>query len=358
MSPATYPRGQAIGGSDLKLSAWETVRAELRRAPRRWLVSGAAGFIGSHLLQELLELGQTVTGLDNLSTGKRANLEDVEQRVGAQAWARFDFVEGDLRDRDLCLRLCRDAPLVLHQAALGSVPRSIEHPVATFDANVRGFFNLFDAARRGRVPGFVYASSSSVYGTSPVLPRRESELGDALSPYAASKRLNEIMAQSAHACFAQPSVGLRYFNVFGPRQDPEGSYAAVIPLWAEAMLRGLAPCLHGDGSTSRDFCPVACVVQANLLAALAGPGCHGKVFNVALGQSLTLLELHRRMACSLGLSAAASLERGPFRAGDARHSQADLSAIQFALGYAPQQSFDEGLELAMAWYAATAQLPT
>jgi UDP-N-acetylglucosamine 4-epimerase len=336
----------------LRPSAWQSAEAALREHPRRWLVSGAAGFIGSHLVERLLELGQEVQGLDNFSTGRRENLEDVQRRVGPESWSRMDLVEGDLCDRELCTELTAGGPLVLHQAALGSVPRSLENPSATFHSNVRAFFNLLDASRRGAVPVMVYASSSSVYGSHPELPRREAHIGEPLSPYAASKRIDEIMASTNHACYGQGLIGLRYFNVFGARQDPAGPYSAVIPRWAQSLLSGSAVRLHGDGSTSRDFCPVECVVQANLLAALAGPAEHGKVFNVALGKSISLLQLFQRMARELCPGGEPAPLRGPFRPGDVLHSQADLTRIRESLGYRPQVSFDASLVKTLGWYRA------
>ena len=336
----------------MTLSAWQTLRAELQREERAWLVSGAAGFIGSHLAETLLGLGQRVVGLDNLSTGFRRNLDEVQEAVGRKAWQRFQFVEGDLADAELCRELCAGGPLVLHQAALGSVPRSLAQPRASFESNVHGFFHLMDAARRGGSPAFVYASSSSVYGDDPGLPRRESNLGAPLSPYAASKRIDEILAQTFQRCYAQPNVGLRYFNVFGPRQDPDGAYAAVIPRWAQSLLAGERPELHGDGSSSRDFCPVSAVVQANLLAAWRAEACQGRVYNVALGGSLSLLQLFERLRDLAGLGAELQPHFGPERAGDVRHSLADLSAIQGDLGYAPEEDFEDALARCLDWYRA------
>lgn len=331
-------------------SAWQSLRSELLCEERAWLVSGAAGFIGSHLVETLLELGQRVVGLDNLSTGLRRNLEQVSAAVGAEAWRRFRFVEGDLSDVELCRELCASGPLVLHQAGLGSVPRSLAHPRASFESNVHGFFGLMDAARRGGSPAFVYASSSSVYGDDPRLPRRESSLGAPLSPYAATKRIDELLAQTFQRCYAQPNVGLRYFNVFGPRQDPAGAYAAVIPRWAQDLLAGERPEMHGDGSTSRDFCPVSCVVQANLLAAWRAEACQGRVYNVAMGASLSLAQLFERLRTLAGGGPELLPRRGPERAGDVRHSLADLSAIQRDLGYAPEEGLDLALERCLDWY--------
>src|SRR5882672_11133989 len=242
--------------------------SELAAQRRRWLVTGAAGFIGSHLLEELLRLGQDVVGLDNFATGKRSNLDEVRAIVGAAAWQRFEFIEGDIVDAATCARACRDVDLVLHQAALGSVPRSIESPLVTHAANATGFINMLVAARDAKVRRFVYAASSSTYGDSPTLPKVEDVIGRPLSPYAVTKYLNELYADVFGRCYGLASIGLRYFNVFGPRQDPDGAYAAVIPRWVAAMLDGRECVINGDGETSRDFCYVANAVQANLRAAL------------------------------------------------------------------------------------------
>lgn len=336
------------------MSRWEDVRAQLRERPRLWLVTGAAGFIGSHLVEELLRLGQRVRGLDDFSTGSRANLEDVRARAGGERAAAFDFVEGDVRSADACAAACAGAPLVLHQAALGSVPRSIADPATSFGANVVGFANLLEAARSAGCERFVYASSSSVYGDHPGLPKREAEIGDPLSPYAATKRLDEVWANVYFRAYEMPVVGLRYFNVFGPRQDPEGPYAAVIPRWIETLLAGARPAIYGDGETSRDFCPVANVVQANLLAALAPDEALGQAFNVALGGRTSLNELFTEIRDGLAALGADCASVEPryedFRAGDVRHSLADLSAIRSALGYAPDVDFAAGVRVTLEWH--------
>ena len=335
------------------MSRWDDVRAELRERPRRWLVTGAAGFIGSHLVEELLRLGQIVRGLDDFSTGSRANLEDVAARVGSEQYHAFDFVEGDIRDPATCAAACTDAPLVLHQAAFGSVPRSIADPVMSFGANVAGFVNLLEAARGAGCERFVYASSSAVYGDDPGLPKVEGEIGEALSPYAATKRIDEVWANVYFRTFEMPVLGMRYFNVFGPRQDPDGPYAAVIPRWIEALCNGSQPQIHGDGETSRDFCPVANVVQANLLAALAPPEALGRAFNVALGGRTTLTELFtaiRDGLATLGVDCA-SVEPAhqDFRPGDVRHSLADLSVARKLLGYEPEVDFPSGVRTTLEW---------
>ena len=285
--------------------------------------------------------------MDDFSTGSRANLRDVEARVGGEAWARFELLEASVEDAGACRHACARAPVVLHQAALGSVPRSIEHPARSFAANVGGFASLLEAARVAGVPRFVYASSSSVYGDHPELPRREPALGDVLSPYAASKRMDELWAQAAHRAHGVPAVGLRYFNLFGPRQAPDGPYAAVIPRWITALLAGTEPELYGDGATSRDFCPVENAVQANLLAARGDARAAGGVFNVALGGDVTLNELFAHIVDGLAARgvdrAGVALRRRPERPGDVRHSRADVGRAREVLEYEPEVDFAEGL---------------
>jgi UDP-N-acetylglucosamine 4-epimerase len=340
------------------MTRWTDVRSELRESPRTWLVTGAAGFIGSNLVQELLELDQEVLGLDDLSTGSRANLADVERLVGARRFARFRFHEADVRDLDACRRACEGAPLVLHQAALGSVPRSLADPLTSFGANVVGFAHLLEAAREAGVPRFVYASSSSVYGDHPDLPKREAATGAPLSPYAATKAVDELWAATVTRSFGLPTVGLRYFNVFGPRQDPAGAYAAVVPRWVETLIAGGVPRVFGDGETSRDFCPVANAVQANVLAALAGEEASGRAFNVALGGRTSLLELFERLRDGLAARGVACAGVAPvhedFRAGDVRHSLADLAESERLLGYAPEVDLSAGVELTLDWYVGRA----
>ena len=333
------------------------IAEQLVSRERHWLLTGSAGFIGSHLLEALLRGGQRVTSLDNFATGHRANLDAVRQAVGDAAWARHQFIEGDIADIGACQRACVDAELVLHQAALGSVPRSLADPLATHAANATGFVNLLDAARRAGVTRFVYAASSSTYGDSPGLPKVEHTIGRPLSPYAVTKYLNELYADVFSRCYGIQTLGLRYFNVFGPRQDPNGPYAAVIPLWAAQMLRG-EPCLiNGDGETSRDFCYVANAVQANLRAALVEePAALNQVFNVAVGQRTTLMQLHELLAAALmqldpSLRVAPPVKRG-FREGDVRHSLADIGKAASLLGYAPSHDVRAGLQEAAAWYVA------
>jgi UDP-N-acetylglucosamine 4-epimerase len=273
-------------------SVFETLQASLRARPRRWLVTGVAGFIGSNLAEALLRLDQEVTGLDNFATGRRGNLDEVRGLVGSERWSRFRFVEGDVASPDVCRAAVEGAAMVLHQAALGSVPRSVEEPLGSNLANVTGHLALLDAARRAGVRRFVYASSSSVYGDSPTLPKVEHELGRPLSPYAVTKVADELYSGVYGRLHGMETVGLRYFNVFGPRQDPEGAYAAVIPRWIAAMLSGGEVRINGTGDISRDFCHVKNVVQANLLAAtVEDPAALNEAYNVAAGRRTTLDEL-------------------------------------------------------------------
>jgi UDP-N-acetylglucosamine/UDP-N-acetylgalactosamine 4-epimerase len=323
----------------------------------RWLVTGGAGFIGSHLVEQLLRAGQEVVTLDNLSTGYRRNLEEVERIVGEPARRRHRFIEGDICDPVTCREACEGVSYVLHQAALGSVPRSLERPADSHAANVTGFLNMLVAARDARVKRFVYASSSAVYGDHPGLPKVESEVGEVLSPYAATKQANEMYARVFLRCYGLDTVGLRYFNVFGPRQDPAGPYAAVIPRWLESLLRNETVWINGDGETTRDFCYVANAVQANLRAAMAtDPGVPGEVFNVAVHDrtSLTVLfeTLRELLATIEPRIAQARAQYREFRAGDVRHSLADIGKAQRLLGYHPTHTLRTGLEEALPWYVA------
>lgn len=326
---------------------------------RRWLVTGGAGFIGSHLVQTLLSLDQSVVVLDNFATGHRHNLDDVRRAVGDTAWKSFSLIEGTIVDPATCVAACDGIDIVLHQAALGSVPRSIERPLDTHAANATGFINMLNAARQAGVGRLVYASSSAVYGDSPELPKSEERIGKPLSPYAASKLINEVYADVFVRSYQMQLVGLRYFNVFGPRQDPQGAYAAVIPRWAAQMLRGEACAINGDGQTSRDFCFIANVVQANLRAALASdPAALNRVYNVAVGDRTTLTQLHEKLAAGLKeqcpAMAVQAIEYRAFRAGDVMHSLANIDAARRLLGYSPTHSVAEGLRQTAAWYAANA----
>ena len=337
------------------MSAYDQLQTELKAAPKTWLVTGVAGFIGSNLLEALLKLDQRVAGLDNFSTGKRKNLEEVKALVTPAQWARFQFLEGDIGDLAACQRACAGVDFVLHEAALGSVPFSMKDPLSSHRSNVNGFLNMLLAARDAKVKCFVYASSSAIYGDDPGLPKVEEKVGRPLSPYAATKAINEVYANAFALAYGLPSIGLRYFNVFGPRQDPNGAYAAVIPLWIAALLRRQPVFINGDGETSRDFCFVANVVQANLLAATAANAeALNRAYNVALGHRTPLKELFRSLQTSLRNKDAALPEQTPiyrdFRPGDVRHSLADVSKAQRLLGFAPSHSIQAGLDLAMDWY--------
>ena len=330
-------------------------------SPRRWLVSGSAGFIGSHLLQALLQAGQEVVSLDNFATGYQRNLDDVRRAVGEQAWSRHRFVEGDIVDPATCLRACEGVDIVLHQAALGSVPRSLEDPLRTHAVNATGFLNMLVAARDARCRRFVFAASSSTYGDHPGLPKVEHRIGNPLSPYAVTKVVDELYAGVFTRSYSMQTMGLRYFNVFGPRQDPQGAYAAVIPNWASRILRGEPCMINGDGQTTRDFCFVDNVVQANLRAALVpAEGPRHEIFNIAVGEQTTLTQLHDLLVENLRAQVA-DLQPLPathrdFRAGDVRHSLADVSKARELLGYAPMHDVRAGLRLSMPWYVQAAQL--
>lgn len=340
-------------------SAVADALAQMRQRPRRWLVTGSAGFIGSNLIECLLREGQHVTSLDNFSTGHRHNLDEVRALVGEAAWARHRFIEGDIVDPRACASACEDVEIVLHEAALGSVPRSIADPLATHHVNATGFLNMLIAARDAGVQRFVYAASSSTYGDSAQLPKVEDVIGRPLSPYAVTKYLNELYADVFGRCYGLSSIGLRYFNVFGPRQDPKGAYAAVIPKWVAAMLSGEPCVINGDGETSRDFCFVANVVQANLLAGTAeSQEAQNQIYNVAVGDRTTLTQLHTAIADGLrrlrpGLQISAP-EFAPFRSGDVRHSLADVGKAGRLLGYAPTFDVHQGLTDALGWYVADA----
>ncbi len=322
------------------------------RAQRTWLVTGVAGFIGSNLLESLLTAGQKVIGLDNLSTGHFRNLEATRARVGDAAWAQFAFLEADIRDADACKDAVRGVDHVLHQAALGSVPRSMADPLTTNAVNVTGFLNMIDAARQANVKSFVYAASSSTYGDHPTLPKQEDRIGSPLSPYAVTKYVNELYASVYARSYGFKATGLRYFNVFGPRQDPDGAYAAVIPKWTAAMLANESVQINGDGESSRDFCFVDNAVQANLRAALIDEAYQGTVYNVAVGERTTLNDLFGSIREILALHQV-HYDRAPeyvdFRAGDVRHSQADISKTR-TIGYEPTHNIQQGLADAMAWY--------
>ncbi|QTD54849.1 SDR family oxidoreductase [Parasphingorhabdus cellanae] len=320
---------------------------------RTWLITGVAGFIGSNLLETLLLANQNVRGLDNFSTGYQANLEEVRKNVGGDNWSRFHFTEGDICSSDICLNAVRDVDYVLHQAALGSVPRSLADPLMTNQVNINGFLNMLDASRVAGVKSFVYAASSSTYGDEPNLPKIENRIGNPLSPYAVTKYVNELYAGVYARSYGFKAIGLRYFNVFGPRQDPNGAYAAVIPKWTAAMIANGDVHINGDGETSRDFCFVANAVQANLRAALSSEDCHNEVYNVAIGDRTTLNDLFNALKESLAelqIHYAKEPVYTEFRAGDVRHSQADISKAREKIGYEPTHRIKDGINSAMPWY--------
>ncbi|MFC5498409.1 NAD-dependent epimerase/dehydratase family protein [Caenimonas terrae] len=337
------------------MSAYEQLQSGLTVRRHVWLITGVAGFIGSNLLESLLNLNQRVVGLDNFATGHRRNLDEVQSLVSSEAWENFQFIEGDIRELQDCHRVCQGVDYVLHQAALGSVPRSVEDPITTNGVNVTGFLNMLVAARDAKVKRFVYAASSSTYGDSPSLPKVEAVIGKPLSPYAVTKFVNELYADVFARTYHLESIGLRYFNVFGPRQDPDGAYAAVIPKWIASMIRDEPVYVNGDGETSRDFCFVANVVQANLLAATtSNSAAVNQIYNVALGCRTTLNELYSQLRLSLlpryGHLEDAKVVNREFRPGDVRHSLADIGKAEKLLGYAPTHRLDAGLALAMPWY--------
>ena len=331
--------------------------ADLRAGPRRWLVTGAAGFIGSNLVEALLRLDQEVVALDNYATGHQRNLDEVTAAVTPAQAARLRMLTGDIRDAHTCAEACEGVDVVLHQAALGSVPRSLVDPLTSHEVNVTGFLLMLEAARQAGVPRFVYAASSSTYGDEPNLPKQEERIGNPLSPYAVTKLVNEVYAAVYARSYGFKATGLRYFNVFGPRQDPHGPYAAVMPCWVDALLSGEGVVINGDGETSRDFCFVLNAVQANLLAALAPDEVQGEVFNVAVGERTTLNQLFELLRDGLarhGRNALGQASHGPFRAGDVRHSEADITKAARLLGYAPTHDIAAGIEQALPWYLAQA----
>ena len=336
-------------------SRYEEVQELLRQRPRRWLITGVAGFIGSNLLEALLKLDQEVVGLDNFATGYPRNLAQVSEAVGAKAWSNFTNIEGDIRDLANCRRACAGVALVLHHAALGSVPRSIDDPLATHEANLTGFVNMLLAARDAGVERFIYAASSSTYGDHPGLPKLEEVIGRPLSPYAVTKYANELYAEVFARCYGVTSIGLRYFNVFGPRQDPSGAYASVIPKWIAQFVGREPVYINGDGETSRDFCYIENAIQANLLAATTDdPGALNQVYNVAVADRTTLNELFELERELLGEHFPWVRDCRPqyreFREGDVRHSQADISKARNLLDYAPTHPIRDGLREAMGWY--------
>jgi len=339
------------------VETYENLQARIRERRRTWLVTGAAGFIGSHLAEKLLKLGQDVVALDNFSTGTRANLEHLKHEVGQEAWSRFRFMEGDIRSQETCREACRGVDIVLHQAGLGSVPRSIDRPIRTHESNINGFLNMIVEARDAGVQRVVYASSSAVYGDDDSMPKVEAKIGKSMSPYGLSKLVNEQYASVFATCYGFESVGLRYFNVFGPRQDPDGAYASVIPAWIGALLRNQTAYINGDGTISRDFCHVDNVVQANLLAATtANPAALNQAYNVAHGEQTTLTELFDLIRVILAarmphMRNVRAVHRAP-RRGDLPRSLASIDRAVKLLGYAPTFRLKDGLEQTIDWYAA------
>lgn len=337
------------------MTKYQSSQQHLKEHQYCWLITGVAGFIGSNLLQALLKLNQRVIGLDNFSTGYMHNLDQVKEQVGAQAWLNFRFIEGDICQLEDCIKACCKVDYVLHHAALGSVPRSIEAPILTNENNISGFVNMLVASRDASVKRFIYAASSSTYGDNPDLPKVESMTGRPLSPYAVTKYVNELYAEVFSSCYGTESIGLRYFNVFGPRQDPNGAYAAVIPQWIAALIKGQVLRINGDGETSRDFCYIENVVQVNILAALTDAAeAANQVYNVALNERTSLNQLYEMIRSLLVRKFPYLKKHKPeyvaFREGDVRHSQADISKATRLLGYTPTHRIDEGLKQALDWY--------
>lgn len=336
------------------MTTYNTIKTQLLREQHTWCVTGVAGFIGSNLLETLLKLNQKVVGLDNFSTGYQKNLDEVQSKVSLAQWSNFEFIQGDIRNLDDCNKAVKDCDYVLHQAALGSVPRSIEDPILSNAVNVSGQLNMLVAARDANIKGFVYAASSSTYGDLPGLPKVEDKIGSPLSPYAVTKYVNELYGSVFETAYGFQSTGLRYFNVFGPRQDPQGAYAAVIPLWTAAMIAGDTLFINGDGETSRDFCFVDNAVQANILAALAQGEASGEVYNVACNARTSLNQLKDMIYSSLqkfddDVQAPEVVYRD-FRAGDIQHSQADIAKAEKLLGFEPSHQIGQGIDQAMPWY--------
>ncbi|TPH18961.1 NAD-dependent epimerase/dehydratase family protein [Litorilituus lipolyticus] len=335
------------------MTRFEEIKQQLIEEPKTWLITGVAGFIGSNLLETLLLLNQKIIGLDNFATGHQHNLDEVQSIVSQEQWQKFSFIEGDIREYKTCQTAVSSVDYVLHQAALGSVPRSIADPIMTNSANITGFLNILTAAKEARVKSFTYAASSSTYGDHPELPKVEENIGNPLSPYAVTKYVNELYASVFAKTYHFKAIGLRYFNVFGKRQDPNGAYAAVIPKWTATMITNDELFINGDGETSRDFCFIENTVQMNILAATAPEEVKDEVYNVAVGDRTTLNNLFSAIKASLVKNEiAVQLEPTyrDFRAGDVRHSQADISKAKNALGYRPEFNISQGIEKAMPWY--------
>ena len=336
------------------MSQYQAVCEQLLQAPKTWLITGVAGFIGSNLLEALLKLNQNVVGLDNFATGHQHNLDEVQSLVTPEQWAKFKFYEGDIRNFADCQKVCAGVDYALHQAALGSVPRSIADPITTNAANITGFLNMLTAARDAEVKSFTYAASSSTYGDHPALPKVEENIGKPISPYAVTKYVNELYAEVFARTYGFKTIGLRYFNVFGKRQDPNGAYAAVIPKWTAAMIVGDDVFINGDGETSRDFCFIESTVQANILAATTqNDEAKNQVYNVAVGDRTTLNDLFNAIKAALhenGVTYTKEPVYRDFRAGDVRHSQASIQKINRLLSYQANYSIKDGIDVAMTWY--------
>ncbi|MCS6716038.1 SDR family oxidoreductase [Proteus terrae] len=334
------------------MKKYEEIQNDLIKFPKLWLITGVAGFIGSNLLEKLLTLNQKVVGLDNFSTGFQSNLDEVKQAVSKEQWNNFRFIEGDICDYKTCSDSMVGIDYVLHQAALGSVPRSIADPINSNLSNITGFLNILQAAKEENVKNFVYAASSSTYGDHPALPKVEQNIGNPLSPYAVTKYVNELYSKVYDRVYGFKSIGLRYFNVFGPRQTPNGAYAAVIPKWTSSMINGEDVYINGDGETSRDFCYIKNVIQINRLAATANVK-NSEVYNVAVGDRTTLNNLYIGIKKSL-LKNNIVISQSPiykeFRVGDIKHSQADISKAIRELGYNPTHHLFDGIDEAMPWY--------
>lgn len=337
------------------MDIYQKIQLELKKNPKKWVITGVAGFIGSNLLEALLRLDQSIVGIDNFSTGSQKNLDDVRKYVSKKQWNRFFFHKGDILDPKLCQKICENADYVLHQAALGSVPRSIEDPYTSNNSNITGFLNMIVAAKESNVTKFVYAASSSSYGDHPGLPKVESEIGNPLSPYAVTKLVNELYANVFKITYNFPSIGLRYFNIFGRRQSIDSAYAAVIPKWIGEILNNKAITINGDGKTSRDFTFIDNVIQANILSATSkDPKAAGEVYNIAVGDRTSLIEMYNFISKNIQSNLASmKIEQpkfGDFRSGDVRHSLADITKANNLLGYQPSHNVEQGIKETVSWY--------
>jgi len=340
----------------MTLSNYQKIKMQLKSNPKVWLITGVAGFIGSNLLEHLLKLDQTIIGLDNFATGHQRNLDEVKGLVSEAQWQKFHFIEGDIRDYETCSTAVEGVDYVLHQAALGSVPRSLADPLTSNGTNISGFLNVLQAAKEGEVKSFTYAASSSTYGDHPALKKVEENIGNPLSPYAVTKFVNELYAGVYARSYGFKTIGLRYFNVFGKRQDPNGAYAAVIPKWTAAMIQDEDIFINGDGETSRDFCFIENTVQMNILAATAPEEAKDEVYNVAVGDRTSLNVLHltiKQALAGLGIHINKTPIYRDFRLGDVRHSQADITKSRKNLGYEPKYRIDAGIRSAMPWYVGS-----